>query len=91
MRRRSSRVGAPEHKDLDQFLEDDPLGDARAVASERMVGAVLGQQGRKLLPDGLDDVWWQRGHGYPLSSGSVENSADDGTSRARFSCDLDPY
>jgi hypothetical protein len=33
------------------------------VASERMIGVVLGQQGRKLLPDGLDDVWWERGHG----------------------------
>jgi hypothetical protein len=86
-------VGAAEDQNLHQFLEDDPLGDTRAMVSERMVGAVLGQQGGELLlPDGLlFDVWWQRGHGYPPSSGSVETSPDDGTSRARVSCDHDPY
>ena len=48
------------------------------MASERMVGAVLGQKDLKLLPDGLDEVWWQRGHGRTPLSGSVENSPDDG-------------
>jgi hypothetical protein len=84
-------VGASEDQDLHQLLEDDPLRDARAVASKRMVGAVLGQQGFELLADGLDEVWWQRGHGSTPSSGSVENTPDDGTTRARFSCDFDPY
>ena len=51
MRRRSSRVGAAEDQNLHQLFEDDPLGDARAVASERMVGAVLGQQGFEPLPE----------------------------------------
>ncbi len=36
-------VGAAEDEHLHQLLEDDPLGDTRAVASERMVGAVLGK------------------------------------------------
>jgi len=49
MRRLSSRVGAAEEQDLDQLLEEDPLRDAQAVASERMIGAVLGQQGFELL------------------------------------------
>ena len=35
-------VGAIEHQDLDQLLEDDSVGDTRAVAAQRMVGAVLG-------------------------------------------------
>ena len=71
----------------------DSLGETRAVASERMVGAVLGQQGFELLPENglLFDVWWQCGHGCTPLSGSVENYPDDGTSRARFSCDLNPY
>jgi len=28
-----------------------------------MVGAVLGKEGFELLEDGLDDVWWECGHG----------------------------
>jgi hypothetical protein len=57
-----------------------------------MIGAALGQQGFELLPDGFDDVWWECGHGAnSFRSGSVENSPHDGTSRARFSCDFDPY
>jgi len=85
-------VGANEHQYLHELLEDDSLGDARAVTSERMVGAVLGQKGRKLLPVGFDEVRWECWHGaYSFCSGSVENSPHDGTSRARFSCDLDPY
>jgi hypothetical protein len=27
-----------------------------------MIGLMFGQQDGELLPDGLDDVWWQRGH-----------------------------
>src|SRR3712207_2851685 len=49
-----------------------------------MVGVVLGQQRFGLLPDGFDDVWWERGHGYPPSSGSVENSPDDGNISCPF-------
>jgi len=56
-------IGAAEDQHLNQLLEDDPLGDARTVASERMVGAVLGKEGRKLLPDGLDEVRFECGHG----------------------------
>ena len=35
-------VGATEHQHLDQLLENDSVGDTRAVAVQRMVGAVLG-------------------------------------------------
>ncbi len=74
-------VGAAEDEHLYQLLEDDPLGDARAVASERMVGAVLGKEGLKLLEDGLDEVRFECGHGaYSFCSGSVENSPNDGAS-----------
>src|SRR5215216_8117707 len=31
----------------------------------------FGQQGFKLVPDGLDEVRWERGHGHPPSSGSL--------------------
>jgi len=56
-------VGAAEDEHLHQLLEDDPLGDARTVAPERMVDAALGKEGLKLLPDGLDEVRFECGHG----------------------------
>jgi hypothetical protein len=56
-------VGTAEDQNLHQLLEDDPLGDARTVTSERVVGAVLGKEGFKLLPDGLDEVRLECGHG----------------------------
>jgi hypothetical protein len=46
-------VSAAEDQYLDQLLEDDTVGDARAVAAERMVDLPLGKEGTKLLPDGL--------------------------------------
>jgi hypothetical protein len=62
------------------------------MTTERMIRFPLGQQGAKLLPDGLDDVWLDGGHRVgSLRSGSLENSPDDGISRARFSYDFDPY
>src|SRR5215207_1828544 len=75
-------VGAAEHKDLDQFLEDNPAGDAPPVAAEWMIGLSLGQESLELHPDGLDDVWLNGGHeAYSFSrSGSVRNSPDDGAS-----------
>src|SRR5918999_3832810 len=36
-----------------------------------MIHLPFGQQGSKLLPDRLDDVWWQGGHGFSPSSGSL--------------------
>jgi hypothetical protein len=42
---------------------------------------VFGKEGFELLPDRLDDVWWESGHGrYSFRSRSVKNSPDDGTS-----------
>ena len=74
-------VGAPEHQDLDQLLENQPLGDARTVTSKRMSGLSLWQEGLELLPDGFDDVWFKRGHGaYSFCWGSLENSPYDGAS-----------
>jgi hypothetical protein len=74
-------VGAPEHQDLDQFLKDNSVGDTPPVAAQRMIGPVFGQEGTKLLEDGLDDVRWECGHGtYSLCSGSARNFPDDGAS-----------
>src|SRR5215208_178389 len=49
-----------------------------------MVGLPLRYEGRKLLPDRLDEVRWERGHRHPPSSGSLENSPDDRASCVRF-------
>src|SRR5918993_4605471 len=46
-----------------------------------MVDAALGKENLKLLPDGLDEVRFECGHGaYSFRSGSVKNSPDDGAS-----------
>jgi hypothetical protein len=85
-------VGATEDEDLNQFLEDDPLGDERAVTPERMVRLSPGKEGTELLPDRLDEVRFESGHGaYSFCSGSVRNSPNNGASRARLSFDLCPY
>jgi len=74
-------VGAAEDQDLDQLLENYPVGDARAVAAQRVVGAMLGKEGLKLSPDGLEKVRWECGHGAcSFRSGSVRNPPNDGTS-----------
>jgi hypothetical protein len=36
------------------------------MTTERMIRFPLGQQGAKLLPDGLDDVWLDSGQGGTL-------------------------
>src|SRR5215207_10773377 len=46
-------VGAAEHQDLDQLLEDQPVGDAWLVAAERMIDLSLWQEGLELLPNGF--------------------------------------
>jgi hypothetical protein len=58
-----SPVGAAEDKNLEELLEDYPIGHTRPVAAKRMVHFSFRQQGSKLLPDGLNDVWWHCGHG----------------------------
>src|SRR5215208_1020783 len=46
-----------------------------------MVGAALGKEGFELLPDGLDEVRFECGHGAcSFRSGSLENSPHDGAS-----------
>jgi hypothetical protein len=85
-------VGAAEDQDLNQFLEDHPIWDAGLVATERMVRLSFRQKSAKLLEDGLDEVRFECGHGVcSFYSGSLEDSPDDGTFRARCSCAFDPY
>src|SRR5215210_2343531 len=78
-------VSAAEHQDLDELLEDDPVGDARAMTAQGVVCLPGGQQSDKLVPYGLDDVWWQGGHGTcSFSSGSLEDSPHDRASVSAF-------
>ena len=95
-RRRTRLVGDPfagatGHQRLDELLEDHSIGYARPMTAEGMIGSRSRQQRRELLPDGLDDVCRDGGHERVPSSGSFDNSPDDGTSRAQFSCATDPY
>src|SRR5919107_4199168 len=46
-------VGAAKDKNLEELLEDYPIGHARPVAAKRMFYFSLRQKSRKLLPDGL--------------------------------------
>jgi hypothetical protein len=65
--RRAAGVGDPpvaaaEHQHLDQLVEDDPVGDARAVAAERMVDPTSGEECGDLDPQGFQDRRWQGRH-----------------------------
>ena len=57
-------VSAAKH--LEELLEDYPAGYAGAVATWRVVRFLLRQQGRRLLPDRLDAVRADLGHGAAL-------------------------
>jgi hypothetical protein len=55
------------------------------MATQGVIRLPFGQQGTELLPDGLDDVWWECGHGVcSFCSGSLEDSPDDGASVSAF-------
>jgi hypothetical protein len=55
-------VAAAEHQDLDELVEDDPVGDAGPVAAERVVDLAGGQQRGDLDPEGFQDGRWQGRH-----------------------------
>jgi hypothetical protein len=55
-------VAAAEHQDLDELVEDDPVGDAGAVAAQRMGVGAGGQQHSDLDPQGFQDRRWQGRH-----------------------------
>jgi hypothetical protein len=55
-------VAAAEHQDLDELVEDDPVGDAGAVAAQRVVNLAGGQQRGDLDPQGFQDRRWQGRH-----------------------------
>jgi hypothetical protein len=46
-------VAAAEDQDLEELVEDDPVGDARAVAAQRVMHLPGGQQGGELVPEGF--------------------------------------
>jgi hypothetical protein len=48
-------VAAADHQDLDELVEHDPVGDAGAVAAERMGVGAGGQQRRHLDPERFED------------------------------------
>jgi hypothetical protein len=56
-------VAAAEHQHLDELVEDDPVGDAGAVAAQRVVDLAGGQQRSDLDPQGFQDGRWQGRHG----------------------------
>src|SRR5215210_976237 len=56
-----------------------------------MVRLSLGQEGTKLLEDGLDEVRWECGHGArSFCSGSLEDSPNDGASVSALHVDSLP-
>ena len=61
-----SPVGAAKDQYFNLLLEDHAVGYAGPVAAERMIHFSFRQQGAKLLPDRLDDVWLDGGHGNTL-------------------------
>ena len=66
--RRAAGVGDPavaaaKDQHLDEPVEHDAVGDARAVAAQRVGVVVWGQQGGELVPQGVEDAGWQGRHG----------------------------
>jgi hypothetical protein len=55
-------VAAAEHQDLDELVEHDPVGDAGAVAAQRVVDGADRQQRGDLAPEGFQDGRWQGRH-----------------------------
>src|SRR5215210_9201744 len=60
-------VGTAEDQYLEELLEDHPIRYTGPMAAQRMIRFSLGQQGTELLPDGIDNVWLDRGHGHTPS------------------------
>ena len=48
-------IGTAEDQHLDEFVEDDAIRNATAMTTERMEHGADGEEGGKLVPDGLDD------------------------------------
>jgi len=55
-------VAAAEDQHLDELVEDNAVGDARAVAAKRVVNLAGGQQRGDLDPQGFQDRRWQGRH-----------------------------
>jgi hypothetical protein len=55
-------IAAAEHQDLDELVEDDAVGDAGAVAAQRMVDSTSGEEGGDLDPQRFQDRRWQGRH-----------------------------
>jgi hypothetical protein len=55
-------VATAEHQHLDELVEQHPVGDAPAVAAERVGVGAAGQKGGELVPEGFEDAGWKRRH-----------------------------
>jgi hypothetical protein len=55
-------IPAAEHQHLDELVEHDTVGDARAVAAEGVGDLAGGQQRGDLDPQGFQDRRWQGRH-----------------------------
>ena len=64
-------VGAAEDQDLHQLLEDHPIGDAGAVAAERMVDPRSGRRASNCCQMGSMMYGWSAGTGMLLPFGKL--------------------
>lgn len=55
-------IGAAQDEAGQEFVEDDPVRDARPVTSQRVVDAPFGKQRLELLPQRVGDEGGQDGH-----------------------------
>jgi hypothetical protein len=55
-------VAAAKDQDLEELVEDDAVGDAGAVAAQRMGVLPGGRQRGDLVPEGFQDAGWDRRH-----------------------------
>jgi hypothetical protein len=75
-------VGAAKDEDLDEMVDDDPVGHPGPMAAKRMIVRVVRPQGRDLVPDGGDDACFDRGHGNAPRTESLTTCSSVRTSPA---------
>jgi hypothetical protein len=68
-----SFISAAENQDLDELVENQPVGHSVTVAAKGMnVRLSFGQQGAELLSDGLDEYGGMAGTGMLLRIGKLK-------------------
>jgi hypothetical protein len=62
-------VTTAEHQDLDELVEQHPVGDAPSMAAQRVGVGADGQERGELVPEGFEDAGWKHRHETSMVTG----------------------